>query len=64
MKSDGIETVQMTRQIRDQMYEETKDLGAEEFLRYVKKRSAAASEKVEERDSLATARPVGEATRR
>lgn len=41
MKSESLKTVEMTRQIRDQMYEETKDLGQEDFLRYVKQRSAA-----------------------
>jgi hypothetical protein len=52
MKREEFKTVEMTRQIRDQMYEETKDLGQEEFLRYVRQRSAAASAKVEERDEL------------
>ena len=64
MKSDGLETVRMTRQIRDRMYEETKDLAPEEFLRYVKERSATASKKVEARDSLGTALPAGAASRR
>ena len=49
MKNEEFKTVEMTRHIRDQMYEETKDLDQDEFLRYVKQRSAAASEKVEER---------------
>lgn len=48
MKSEALKTVEMTRKIRDQMYEETRDLGQEDFLRYVKQRSAAASKKVEE----------------
>jgi len=51
MKHEELKTVEMTRQIRDLMYEETKDLGQEEFLRYVKQRSAAASERVAERDA-------------
>jgi len=53
MKSEGLKTVEMTRQIRDQMYEETKDLGQDDFLRYVKRRSASASKKVEEREASA-----------
>lgn len=48
MKDEGIKAVEMTRQIRDRMCEETKDLDQEEFLRYVKQRSAGATRNVEE----------------
>ncbi len=50
MKTEQLHAVEMTRRIRDQMYEETKDLEADELLRYFKERSEAASRKVEERD--------------
>ena len=51
MKNEEFDTIEMTRHIRDQMYEETKGLEQDEFLRYVKQRSATASEKVEERQA-------------
>lgn len=52
MKSEHLNTVEMTRRLRDQMYEETKDLAPEEFLRYIKQRSEAASQKVDEREAI------------
>lgn len=52
MKTDEIRTVEMTRRIRDQMYEETKDLGTEELIRYIKERSEATSRRVEEREAI------------
>jgi hypothetical protein len=52
MENEQLETVEMTRRIRDQMYEETKDLGAEELLRYIKQRSEGALRKVEEREAV------------
>jgi hypothetical protein len=52
MKNEELDTIEMTRHIRDQMYEETKGLDQDQFLRYVKQRSAPASEKVEERQAL------------
>jgi hypothetical protein len=39
----------MTRQIRDQMYGETKALEADELLRYFKERSKATARKVQQR---------------
>lgn len=51
MKNEQLKTVEMIRRIRDQMYEETKELGTEELLRYIKQRSAGALRKVEERDA-------------
>jgi hypothetical protein len=45
MKTEPIDTVKMTRQIRDQMYEETKDLELEALLRYYRERSRSAVEK-------------------
>ena len=44
--------LRMTRRIRDQMYEETKDLGMEELIRYIQQRSEAASRRVEEREAI------------
>lgn len=49
MKNGQIKTVEMTRRIRDQMYEETKDLDAEQLLLYIRQRSEAASQKAEKR---------------
>ncbi len=51
MKTEQLDTVEMTRRIRDQMYEETKDLEAGELLQYFKERSMAAARRVEERES-------------
>ena len=55
MKSEPLKAVEMTRRIRDRMYEETKDLGAAELLRYFKQRSEGAARKVEERDAIVAA---------
>ena len=52
MKNEELRTVEMTRRIRDQMYEETKDLGMEELIRYIQQRSEAASRRVEEREAI------------
>jgi hypothetical protein len=46
MKTEPIDTVKMTRQIRDRMYEETKDLGSEALLAYFRERSRASVEKL------------------
>jgi hypothetical protein len=43
-KTEAIDTVAMTRKIRDAMYEETKELGAEELLRYIRQRSSATTQ--------------------
>jgi hypothetical protein len=48
MKSEQLNTVEMTRRIRDQMYEETKALDADELIRYFNERSKAAATRVEE----------------
>ena len=52
MKNEQLKAVEMTRRIRDKMYEETKHLGREELLRYIKQRSEAASRKAEEREAI------------
>jgi hypothetical protein len=52
MKNEELRTVEMTRRIRDQMYEETKDLGAAELIRYIKERSEVALRRVEEREVI------------
>lgn len=50
--NEGLRAVEMTRRIRDQMYEETKNLGAEELIRYIKQRSDAASRRIEAREAI------------
>lgn len=50
MKHEQVKAVEMTRRIRDQMYEETKGLETDELLRYFQERSKAAARRVEERD--------------
>ena len=52
MKNQPIKTVEMTRRIRDRMYEETRDLSAEELLRYFRQRSEAATREVEQRAAI------------
>lgn len=39
MRSEEIHAVEMVRKIRDDIYEETKDLSDEELMRYFKERS-------------------------
>lgn len=51
MKNEAIDAVKMTRQIRDEMYEETKHLGPDELLRYFKERSEEALRKVQQREA-------------
>jgi len=51
MKNDEIDAVEMTRRIRDEMYEKTKDLGPDQLLRYFKERSASASRRVQQREA-------------
>lgn len=49
MKSEEIHTMEMVRKIRDDIYEETKDLSDEELMRYFKEKSRgvlSAGEKV------------------
>lgn len=52
MTDESLTTVEMTRRIRDQMYEETGNLGTDELLRYIKLRSEAVAKRVEERDAI------------
>jgi hypothetical protein len=52
MKNEELRTVEMTRRTGDQIYEETKDLGAAEIVRYIKERSEAASRRVQEREAI------------
>ena len=47
MKNEPIDAVRMTRQIRDRIYEETKHLSADEFLRYIKEHGQPGSERLE-----------------
>jgi hypothetical protein len=51
MKTKPFDAVEMTRRIRDRMYEETKDLGSEELLRYFQERGESARKKVQEREA-------------
>ena len=55
MRNEQLKTVEMTRRIRDRMYDDTKDLDPEEFLRYVKQRAEAASQKVAAREAIGAA---------
>lgn len=55
MKSESLKAVEITRRIRDRMYEVTQDLDATEVLRYFKQRSEGAARKVEERDAIVAA---------
>lgn len=42
---DGIDAVKMTRRIRDDRYEQVKDMTSEERLEYYREESAAAHER-------------------
>lgn len=59
MQNEQLKAVEMTRRIRDQMYEETQGLEADELLRYIKERSETALRRVQERDE----RQVNEGSR-
>jgi hypothetical protein len=48
--NEPLKAVEMVRRIRDQMYEETKGLEADELLRYFKERSKTAVRRAQERD--------------
>lgn len=50
MNNKPLDAVRMTRRIRDKMYDETKDLDADELIRYFAERSEGASRKVKERE--------------
>lgn len=49
MTTKAFDTVEMTRRIRDKMYEETKDLNTDELLRYFREHSESARRKLEMR---------------
>ena len=49
MTNKTFDTVEMTRRIRDKMYEETKGLNADELLRYFREHSESARKKLEVR---------------
>lgn len=46
---DGIDAVEMTRRIRDERYEQVKDMTPEERLEYYREEGAAAHERFMER---------------
>lgn len=46
---DGIDAVEMTRRIRDERYEQVKNMTAEKRLEYYREESAAARERFVER---------------
>ena len=48
--TEKIHAVEMTRDIRDRMYEETKDLAPEQLIEYVRDHSRAARRLVEDRE--------------
>ena len=50
MKTEKIHAVEMTREIRDRMYEETKDLAPDQLLEYIRDRSRTARRQVEDRE--------------
>lgn len=52
MKTKSFDAVEMTRRIRDMMYEETKDLGGDELLRYFHERGESARRKVQGLDAV------------
>lgn len=49
MTNETFDTVEMTRRIRDKMYEETKGLNTDELLRYFREHSESARKKLEVR---------------
>lgn len=49
MTNKTFDTVEMTRRIRDKMYEETKGLNADELLRYFREHSESARKKLKVR---------------
>jgi len=49
MTNETFDTVEMTRRIRDKMYEETKGLNADELLRYFREHSESARKRLEVR---------------
>lgn len=46
MRSDEIDAVGLVRRIRDDLYEETKDLSAQELIAFYHRRAAATKEKL------------------
>jgi lipid II:glycine glycyltransferase (peptidoglycan interpeptide bridge formation enzyme) len=57
MKNKAFDAVALTRQIRDQMYEETKQLEPDELLRYFKERSREVVRRVQARGAETQERP-------
>lgn len=47
MKDETLHAVEMTREIRDRMYEETKELGMDELIRYFKEKARHSAAPVE-----------------
>lgn len=58
MKDETIRAVEMVRRIRDEMYEETKDLSADELLRFFAERSQGAHQRAARRRDATLAAPV------
>jgi len=46
MESKGIDAVGLMRRIRDELYEETKDLSTEELIQFYRRSAAATKEKL------------------
>lgn len=57
MKTEPIDAVEMTRRIRDEMYEETKHLEGDALLRYIQRKGQPASNAVQERDARQKPKP-------
>lgn len=61
MSTKPINAVGMVRQIRDAMYEETKDMSSEELIAYIQQNAAKATAMREEESAAAggASRPAG-----
>lgn len=53
MNTKPIDAVTMVRQIRDAMYEETKDISSEELIAYIRQSAAKATAPSREEESIA-----------
>ncbi len=51
MKNEAVAAVEMTRKIRDAMYEQTKGLSDSELIQYFRARAAPARESIEPKGS-------------
>ena len=56
MRNETIHAVEMTRKIRDAIYEETKHLSEQELIRYFKEKAASGS--TQQRRSEGARRPL------